>query len=235
MKVSIVIPAYNEEKYIGNCLKSIFDQTVKPDEVIVVDNNCTDKTVKIAEKMGAKVIREKKQGMISARNRGFDEARYDIIARCDADVIVPKNWVAKIKKIFANKNIDGVSGPVAYYDYPLLKGPLPSKILYKSLGAITKGKKYLIGPNMSLRKRIWKKVRDRVNLDDKRVHEDIDLSLNIYKVGGRIEFVDSLVVKFSARRIIHNPESFFLEYPIRVAKTFIANKKKLSPKKVPRK
>ena len=63
MKVSVVIPSYNEEKYIGRCLEGIALQIEKPDEVIVVDNNCTDKTVEIAEKFGATIIKEKKQGM----------------------------------------------------------------------------------------------------------------------------------------------------------------------------
>lgn len=226
MKVSVVIPAYNEEKYIKKCLQSVLNQKTKADEVIVVDNNSTDKTAQIARNMGVKVIRERVQGMTPARNRGFNTAKYEIIARCDADVVVPRNWIAKIKKNFENKQIDGLSGPVAYYDSKLItKSPLPSKLLYKSLSVVTKGKKYLVGPNMVITRKIWKKVRNKVNLDDRKVHEDIDLTLNIYKVGGEIEFDPALIVKFSARRIIKNPKSFFLEYPVRVAKTFIANKK----------
>src|SRR3989304_3585243 len=61
MKVSVVIPVYNEEKYIKNCLDSLMNQTEKPDEIIVVDNNCTDKTVSIVKKYKRiKIIQEKK-------------------------------------------------------------------------------------------------------------------------------------------------------------------------------
>ena len=50
LTLSIVIPVFNEQRYIKACLDSIAAQTVKPDEVIVVDNNSTDKTVQIAKK-----------------------------------------------------------------------------------------------------------------------------------------------------------------------------------------
>jgi hypothetical protein len=90
---------------------------------------------------------------------------------------------------------------------------------------ISKGRNYLIGPNMSLTKDIWEKVKDTVNLDDTKVHEDMDLSLKIAKVHGRIGYDPALVVGISARRLKKHPESFFLEYPVRIVKTFLANKK----------
>lgn len=82
-----------------------------------------------------------------------------------------------------------------------------------------------MGPQMSLTNDIWQKVRDIVSLDDKKVHEDLDLSLKITKVGGIIGYDRKLIVKGSARRMKKHPESFFLEYPVRVVKTFIENKK----------
>lgn len=225
MKVSVVIPAYNEEKYIGSCLKSVNDQEIKADEIIVVDNNSTDKTKSIAEKMEATVIREKKQGMISARNKGFESAKYKIITRCDADVVVPRDWIKKIKQNFENKDIDALSGPIIYHDSFLKSASiLPSHIYLESLRIISKGNRYLLGPNMAIRKSIWLKVKKFVNLNDSRVHEDIDLSLNIIKVGGKIGYDNSLAVNVSSRRIKNKPKSFFLEYPIRMAKTFLINK-----------
>ncbi|MCX7955942.1 MAG: glycosyltransferase family 2 protein, partial [Patescibacteria group bacterium] len=82
MTISIIIPAYNEEKYIENALKSLVNQTEKPDEVIVVDNNCTDKTIKIAKKyqkkLPLKIIHETKQGIAYSRNTGFNKAKGEI-------------------------------------------------------------------------------------------------------------------------------------------------------------
>lgn len=226
MKVSVVIPAYNEEKFIKKALKSVTNQLVDADEIIVVNNNSSDKTVEITRSFSVRIIDEKKQGMISARNTGFDNAKYDIIARIDADVQVPPDWIQRIKRNFEKKKIDALTGPLLLSDLKLVsKSILPSHIYLESLRAISKGNRYLMGPQMSLTNDIWQKVRDIVSLDDKKVHEDLDLSLKITKVGGIIGYDRKLIVKGSARRMKKHPESFFLEYPVRVVKTFIENKK----------
>jgi len=226
MKVSVVIPAFNEEKFIGKCLASIVNQTVPADEIIVVNNNCTDKTEAVARKFGVKIVKEKVQGMTPARNRGFNSAKYEIIARCDADAVVPKDWIKKIKNDFKKRKIDALTGPIFFNDSKLFKSKstVPSHIAWKSFKFISNGRNCLIGPNMSLTKNIWKKVKDIVNLDDKKVHEDMDLSLKIAKVHGKIGYDRSLVVGISARRLKKHPESFFLEYPVRIVKTLLANK-----------
>ncbi len=223
----MVIPAFNEEKFIGKCLASVVNQVVLADEIIVVNNNSTDKTEAIVKKFGVKIINEKVQGMIPARNRGFNSAKYEIIARCDADTEVPKDWIKIIKNNFKKGGIDALTGPVFFNDSEILKSTktIPADLAWKSFKLIARGRKYLIGPNMIITKKIWKQVKDTVEMDDKKVHEDIDLSLKIAKVGGRIRYDSSLIVGMSARRIKKHPESFFLEYPVRIVKTFMANKK----------
>lgn len=227
MKVSIVIPAYNEEKIIKKALDSVINQVEAAEEIIVVDNNSTDKTAEIAKKLGVKVVREEKQGMTPARNRGFNTAKYDIIARIDADVVVPPDWVKRIRKNFETKRIDALSGPLILADAPeiISKTPFPSKLYLDSLRMLSKGKRYLMGPNMSLTNDIWVHVRDIVNMDDSKVHEDIDLSLKILKIGGIIGYDKKLIVNGSVRRMIKNPKSFFIEYPKRMITTFRENKK----------
>ncbi len=225
MKVSVIVPAYNEEKFIKRALRSITNQLVDADEIIVVNNNSTDKTIEIAKKFSVRIINEKRQGMIFARNRGFNGAKYDIIARIDADVQVPPDWIKRIKRNFEKKRIDALTGPLLLSDLKIVsKSILPSHIYLESLRAISNGNRYLMGPQMSLTSSIWGKVKDIVNLDDKKVHEDLDLSLKIMKVGGIIGYDRGLIVKGSARRMKKHPESFFLEYPVRVVKTFIENK-----------
>ena len=227
MKVSVVIPAYNEEKFLKKCLTSVVNQVIPANEIIVVNNNSTDKTVEIAIKFGARVVDEKKQGIIPARNKGFNSAKYEVIARCDADAVVPRDWIKKIKNNFKKGDIDGLSGPVFFNDSTIFKSTstLPSRLALGSLKLMSKGKRHLIGPNMVITKNIWGKVKDIVNPDDKKVHEDMDLSLKIAKVHGRIGYDPTLIVGISARRLKKHPESFFLEYPVRIVKTFLANKK----------
>lgn len=226
MKVSVVIPAFNEEKYIERALESVTNQITAPDEIIVVNNNSTDKTVKIAEKFGVTIISEKEQGMIPTRNRGFNTAKHDIIARIDADVQVPQNWIKIIKENF-DKKIDALTGPVILSDSKsklIAKSIFPAHLYVESLKLLSKGKIYLMGPNMSLTNEIWQKVKNKVNLDDKKVHEDIDLSLKIFDVGGRIKYDKNFIVFGSVRRMDKHPESFFIEYPIRMIKTFRENR-----------
>ncbi|OGH28066.1 MAG: hypothetical protein A3E12_00315 [Candidatus Levybacteria bacterium RIFCSPHIGHO2_12_FULL_39_9] len=194
MKVSLIIPVYNEEKYLGKCLQSVLEQTEKPSEIIIVDNNCTDKTVEIAQKFGARIIKEVKQGMIYARNAGFNSAKYEIIARTDSDTILPPDWISRIKKAFADPDLGALSGPTEYYKWQksIKLSHFPSLMLFDVLSLLFKNG-CLYGPNMSLRKSVWEKVKKDVCLDDKKVHEDIDLSIHLNKLT-KIKFDNKLII-----------------------------------------
>src|SRR5271154_4241072 len=86
MKISVVIPAYNAAPFLARCLGSVFAQTLKPDEVIVVDDKSTDNTAAMAAELGAKVVRREINGGLSAaRNTGIQNASSEWIALLDAD------------------------------------------------------------------------------------------------------------------------------------------------------
>src|SRR5688572_27598110 len=102
MKVSLVIPAHNEGAYLGQCLLSALSQSVPFSEIIVVDNNSSDGTAEIAKSFGVKVLKQRHQGVVHARNLGFDSARAEILARVDADTILPTDWNARVTKTFAS-------------------------------------------------------------------------------------------------------------------------------------
>jgi len=223
MKVSVIIPTYNEEEFIEKCLESLKRQQKKADEIIVVDNNSTDRTVEIANKYNVIVIKEPKQGIIAARNCGFNEAKHEIMARIDADVIVPPDWIKKIKKNFSTGQIDALSGPVIFYDLPLSASYYTRFYLF-IMKITQRGKETMIGPNMALTKKIWQKIKNDVCLNDKKVHEDIDLAIHINKAGGIIKIDKNLTIKASGRRINSNPQSFFIEYPIRAFQTIFIHK-----------
>lgn len=223
MKISLVIPAYNEEEYIGRCLGSVLSQEVMPDEIIVVDNNSTDRTAEIVSRFPVRLIRESKQGIAHARNAGFDAATGHVIARTDADTILPSDWIARIGALFAAGDIDAFTGPAAPYDLPLMQSSKPVEAYLLVAKFIQKGVPTMIGFNMAVTATMWKNVRESLCNDDKKVHEDVDLALKIHKAGGRISYAKPIMVFTSARRLKKKPGSFLVEYPVRFVKTCVEN------------
>jgi glycosyltransferase involved in cell wall biosynthesis len=85
IRISVVIPAYNAARFLPRCLQSVFAQTLKPDEVIVVDDGSTDNTAAVAAELGARVISHKNSGVAATRNAGIRSASGEWIALLDAD------------------------------------------------------------------------------------------------------------------------------------------------------
>ena len=83
--ISVVIPALNAERFIGEAIESVQAQTVNVSEIIVVDNGCSDRTAQIASELGARVIEEKKRGLSPARNADIRRCTQQWIALLDSD------------------------------------------------------------------------------------------------------------------------------------------------------
>ena len=113
MKISVVIPTYQEEKGIKECIESIFANTEQPYEVIVADGGSSDQTVGIAKACGATVYENPKRTAASGRNVGISHASGDIIAFTDGDNYVDKNWLRSIREAFeADETLQGIGGKV---------------------------------------------------------------------------------------------------------------------------
>lgn len=106
LRISLVIPCYNEEKGIAAVLEDVPEIV---DEVVVVDNNSTDRTAEIALKMGARVVSEKKQGYGAAYKKGFSEASGDIIATLDADGMYPIEGIPYLVKVLEKEKLDFIT------------------------------------------------------------------------------------------------------------------------------
>ena len=104
--VSVVIPCYNEEDGIGVTLADMPDIV---DEVIVVDNNCTDRTAEIATAMGAKVVCEPKPGYGAAYKAGFRAATGDIIVTMDGDATYPRAFIPVLLDVLIDEELDFIS------------------------------------------------------------------------------------------------------------------------------
>lgn len=199
-KMSVVIPAYNEADFIGTTLKSILNQTYRNFELIVVDNNSTDNTREVAEKYGAKVVFEGKKGVASARQKGFHEARGEIIVCTDADSMVPENWLEKIVSEYEkDPSLVGFGGLGVLYSGPVT-ARAAARYLFAAfwfLDKILSGGWNLAGFNMSVKKDAFLKVGGfNTNLT---LGEDIDLAERLRSVG-KVKIDSSFLVNVSGRR-----------------------------------
>jgi len=113
--ISFIIPCYNEEEHIKDCIRSIRANVwYVPYEIIVVDNNCTDKTAEIAESELAIVIKESRKGVVFARQAGYETAKGFLIANIDADSKITDGWIWEALSRISNDETVAVSGPLEY-------------------------------------------------------------------------------------------------------------------------
>lgn len=195
--VSVIIPVYNEEDRIHDCLFAVTHQTVKPLEIILVDNNSDDQTVAIARHFkGVKIITEKQQGLTMARNKGFNSAKGTVLARIDADTVVSETWVSQVVQAFKNDSkLDGITGygrTRAGITIPILSD-IWSWAYFTHCKAFF-GATMLWGANMAIRATAWQKAKGLCCFDDSLIHEDQDLSLALNSIGSKLAIVPNLRV-----------------------------------------
>jgi glycosyltransferase involved in cell wall biosynthesis len=216
-KISLVIPAYNEEKYIGDCLDyAIKHAGSKFFEIIVIDNGSTDNTKAEAEKRrGVRVVHEKEKGLTRARQRGLIEANGDIIAYIDADTRMHKDWIHHVIGEFQkDPNLACLSGPYEYFDIPKWR-KVCVKIYWYILGLpsyfVTK---YMItGGNFAIRKDVLHKMNG-FDTSIEFYGEDTNIARRAHKFG-KVKFKLAMVMPISGRRI--NGQGMFTTMFIYVA------------------
>lgn len=115
---SVVIPAHNEEKYIGKCIEAVklaSERVCGNVQIIVSANRCTDKTVEIADAMGAEVCENTTKCISTVRNEGAGLARGDIIVTIDADSRMTEGSLAEIETMLESGKFIG-GGTMAKFD-----------------------------------------------------------------------------------------------------------------------
>jgi glycosyltransferase involved in cell wall biosynthesis len=210
MKVSFVIPAHNEEAYLGRCLSSIFKELEGKNysaEVIVVNNASTDGTEKIGKSFKEViVVNEPKKGLPCARQAGFEASSGDLIANLDADTIMSPGWIDKIFEEFSqDQELVALSGPFIYHDLPKVAN-FPIKIFFY-LGSVFNflGQRFfrtgaiLQGGNFVVRRFALEKIGG-YNLKLDFFGEDTDVARRIGKVG-KVKFTPKLPIYSSGRRL----------------------------------
>lgn len=166
--ISVIVCTYNRQEYLPDCLKYLANQSAdnRDFEVLIIDNNSTDDTAKIASdfikshpEMNAHYFCEMNQGHTFARNRGITESKGDILSFIDDDAFVDKNFIKEIQSYFKeHAEVSAIGGKIL----PVYEGKHPkwmSKYLLTLVSALDmgnspkkfKGSKFPIGANMAFR------------------------------------------------------------------------------------
>jgi glycosyltransferase involved in cell wall biosynthesis len=203
MTISIIIPAYNEEKYIGACLERIIKYAPENlKEIIVVNNASMDKTAEVAAAFHqVRVVNEPAKGLTKARQRGFVESTGDILAFVDADSLVPENWFTIINQEFTNSPKPVfLSGPYIYLNTPAwqkwcvkwLYWNFLARVIYFFTGYMATGGNMIMSKNA---------LREIGGFDTNIAFygEDTDIVRRMRKAG-KTKFNFNLVMLTSARR-----------------------------------
>lgn len=198
MTISVVIPAYNEEKYLPDTLASLQKLDRKPDEIIVIDGGSTDKTADTAESYGATVVTVPHKGIGFARQKGLEAAVGDIIAYTDADTVVPSNWLNIIEETLSRNGVVGMFGtfhvPDGWWPYRLYINLIQTR-LNQCMNWI--GMPFACGQNMAF---IRQKGLDAGGFPlDFKLAEDIEMARRLKTQGKVIYRPDSVVIS-SGRR-----------------------------------
>lgn len=203
--VSVVIPCLNDAAALDACLASLTVQSVRPEEIVVVDNNSTDNSAEVAARYGARIIRETRPGIPAAAAAGYDAAGAEIIARCDADCVLPPDWVQRIAQRFADDpELEVLSGPGRFYGFPAGVGPVITWLYlgsYYQAMRLALAHRPLFGSNLALRSGVWSSVRGIVHREDAEQHDDVCLSAHVgldYRCG----WDRSLVVGMAPRAVL---------------------------------
>lgn len=210
LKVSIVICTYNRDKFIGEALDSLAKQTLAPEnwEILIVNNNSNDTTESICKKfieehqeLDVNYVMERQQGLSFARNRGIEDAKYDIITYIDDDAYAKPDFVEIVYTYFnENPNTVGIGGKIKPR-YEIEEPDWMNPYLYGVVSAVDHGekilkysKRYPVGCNMSYRKDMLKQAGG-FNTNLKWRSDDKFIYLSVKKISDEVYYIPTLEVE----------------------------------------
>jgi len=210
VKLSVVIPAYNEAEFIGDCLNSILHEIEGKNydlEIVVVNNASTDQTREIVASFPkVKLIDEPSKGLVKARRAGYLASKGELVANIDADTRITRGWFDKVFSEFSkNEKLVGLSGPFIYYD--LSKQVNYGVRLFYYAGFVTyllnryifKVSSMLQGGNFVIKRTALEAIGG-FNEEFDFWGEDTDLARRLIKAG-EVKFTFDLPIYASGRRL----------------------------------
>ena len=198
--ISVVLPAYNEERLIEKCLTHLVQQDFhEPFEIIVVNGPSTDQTRKIAEKYADLVIDQTGIGIGQARYQGCKQAKGELLAITDADVFVPKNWLSTVAAFFMeHPKVVALTGPYRFVDSePLNRAAKITRPIGNAFHILLTGGAPLSGTNTAMQREAYFNAGEF----DPQITglEDVELGTRLIKLG-QIAYLPNLVVETTQRR-----------------------------------
>ena len=194
-KVSVVIPCYNEEENIKDCLDAVYglDYPEEKIEIIVVDDGSRDSTLKIIsnykkEHKNLIILKAKHKGKSASLNLGVKKAKYELILTVDADTIIYKNSLKMLVKPFSNKEVGATNGSCIAKNTNSLLGAFQgieyhyNNLMRRSFSAVFKNVIWFFGAFACYRKEVLKNIR---YFKKDTLTEDMDTAMEIYSHGYR--------------------------------------------------
>jgi len=197
LSLSVVVPAYNEEKLIGRTLKNLRKVVPKNAQLIVSDGHSKDGTVRIARKY-AKVIFETGHSIGWGRNDGAKACKGDIILFVDADTFPTKEYAERMMAAFADPKVVCVGCHIMPENVSLLRETFFYALNMVVAASVAIGQPTIAGSCVAYRRKAFEKEK---GFDTETASaEDMDLSRRI-KRRGKVAFLYDTVVKTSDRRV----------------------------------
>ncbi len=230
--ISFVTTVYNEENTILSLLESLFNQTRLPDEVIIVDGDSQDNTVKKIRNFFSTLPKNKnfpKIHLISkgcnrseGRNLGIRMAKGDIIVLTDAGCILDKHWIEEIVKPFSNNSVDAVAGYYAGRAQTIFQQcqipyflVMPDKIDPKNFLPATR--------SMAIKKQVWKELG---GFPEEYSHnEDYVFAKKLKRMGKKIAFAGDAIVYWLPKKTVKDCFLMFFRHAYGDAEAWILRPK----------
>jgi len=195
-KVSIIIPTYQEGRYIGNLLSHLTNID-HPAEIIIVDGGSTDKTIEVAKRFTDNIYQIKERGISKAKNYGAKNANGDILIFLDADVELPPDFINRVLDAFKDRRVVGATCNI------MPSRPRPSEraffLFYNLLLRFCSlFKPHSRGEFIAIRREVFMKIGG-FN-ESLSCLEDHDLAMRASKIGKFI-FINNLTIYETLRRI----------------------------------
>lgn len=190
MKVSVIVPVYNVEKYLRKCLDSLVNQTIDDYEVILVNDGSKDSSQEIINEYKntyscIKSFEKENGGMSSARNMGLKHAKGEYISFVDSDDYVELDFLSKMYDKAKEEDSD-----VVICDYYALNEEEKRYMKCHMNFSSDLKKEYLLSPPMVWSKMIKREIMEKIKFTEGIFYEDLDICMRLHSLINKVSFVD---------------------------------------------